>query len=219
MNEMQFLTWVRGDGLDYAVGIFLLGVIWRLIEIYSLGRKKDISASRSVAGASGWHTIFRRSLPPEGMVKKSPVSYIGGYTFHIGLFIVVFLFAPHIMLFQSLFGLSWPALPSQFIDLAAVVTMAAMVVVLVDRINKPVKRYLSTFGDWFTWTVTFLPVLTGWMAVQHLLLPYTTMLALHILSVEILLVVLPFTKLFHAFTLFGSRWYNGTVNGHKGVAV
>jgi len=219
MNEIQLLTWVRGDGLDYAVGIFLLGVIWRLFEIYSLGRKKDLSASRSVAGASGWHTIFRRSLPPAGMVKKSPVSYIGGYTFHIGLAIVVFLFAPHILLIQSLTGLSWPGLPSQFIDLAAVVTMAAMVVVLADRINKPVKRFLSTFEDWFTWAVTFLPVLTGWMAVQHLLLPYTTMLALHILSVEVLLVVLPFTKLFHAFTVFGSRWFNGQVNGHKGVAV
>lgn len=219
MNEMQFLTWVRGPGLDIAVAIFLLGVIWRLIEIYSLGRKKDLSAPRSVAGASGWHTVFRRSLPPAGMVKRSPVSYIGGYVFHIGLAVVVFLFAPHILLIENLTGLSWPALPSQFIDLAAVVTMAAMVLVLVDRINKPVKRYLSTFGDWFTWTVTFLPVLTGWMAVQHLLLPYTTMLALHILSVEILLVVLPFSKLFHAFTLFGSRWYNGQVNGHKGVAV
>ncbi|MDD5390981.1 MAG: hypothetical protein PHD37_16720 [Gallionellaceae bacterium] len=219
MNEIQLLTWVRGPGLDIAVGIFLLGVFWRLFEIYSLGRKKDLSASRSAAGASGWHTIFRRSLPPEGMVKKSPVSYIGGYTFHIGLAIVVFLFAPHILLIHSLTGLSWPGLPSQFIDLAAVVTMAAMVVVLVDRINKPVKRYLSTFGDWFTWAVTFLPVLTGWMAVQHLLLPYTTMLALHILSVEVLLVVLPFSKLFHAFTLFGSRWFNGQVNGHKGVAV
>jgi nitrate reductase gamma subunit len=57
------------------------------------------------------------------------------------------------------------------------------------------------------------------MAVQHLLLPYTTMLALHILSVEVLLVVLPFTKLFHAFTVFGSRWFNGAVNGHKGVPV
>lgn len=219
MNEMQFLTWVRGTGLNIAVGIFLLGVLWRLIEVYSLGRKKDLAAPRHVAGASGWNTIFRRSVPPEGMLKKSPVSYIGGFTFHIGLAIVVFLFAPHILLIRSLTGLSWPGLPSQFIDLAAVVTMAAMVVVLADRINKPVKRFLSTFGDWFTWTVTFLPVLTGWMAVQHLLLPYTTMLALHILSVEVLLVVLPFTKLFHAFTVFGSRWFNGQVNGHKGVAV
>lgn len=219
MNEMQFLTWVRGPGLDIAVGIFLLGVFWRLLEIYSLGRKKDLSAPRHAAGASGWHTIFRRSVPPPGMVKRSPVSYIGGYVFHIGLAIVVFFFAPHIKLIESLIGVSWPALPSQFVDFVAVVTMAAMVVVLVDRINKPVKRYLSTFGDWFTWTVTFLPVLTGWMAVQHLLLPYTTMLALHILSVEVLLVVLPFTKLFHAFTVFGSRWFNGTVNGHKGVPV
>ncbi len=219
MNDMQLLTWVRGAGLDIAVSIFLLGVLWRLIEIYSLGRKKDLTAPRQVAGASGWHTIFRRTIPADGMLKRSPVSYIGGFTFHIGLAIVVFLFAPHILLIKNLTGLSWPGLPSQFIDLVAVVTMAAMVVVLVDRINKPVKRYLSTFSDWFTWTLTFLHVLTGWMAVQHLLLPYTTMLAIHILTVELLLVVLPFTKLFHAFTTFGSRWYSGVINGHKGVAV
>ncbi|HEY0663203.1 MAG TPA: hypothetical protein VGD18_01210 [Thiobacillaceae bacterium] len=219
MNELQLLTWVRGPALDLAVGIFLLGVVWRLIEIYTLGRRKDLAAPRRAPGASGLHTVFRRSLPPPGMLKRSPVSYIGGYTFHIGLAIIVFLFAPHILLIQNLTGLSWPSLPSQFVDLVAVVTMAAMVVMLVDRINKPAKRFLSTFEDWFAWAVTFLPVLTGWMAVQHLLLPYTTMLALHILSVEVLLIVLPFTKLFHAFTLFGSRWYNGRVNAHKGVPV
>jgi nitrate reductase gamma subunit len=219
MNEMQFLTWVRGPGLDIALAVFLLGVVWRLFEVYGLGRKKDLSAPRHAPGASGWHTIARRSLPPAGMMKASPVTYIGGYVFHIGLALIVFLFAPHIKLIEGLFGLSWPGLPSQVIDLVTVVTLAAMVVVLVDRIKKPVKRYLSTFEDWFTWTVTFLPVLTGWLAVQHLLLPYTAMLALHILSVEILLVVLPFTKLFHAFTVFGSRWYNGAVNGHKGVPV
>jgi nitrate reductase gamma subunit len=219
MNDLQFLTWVRGTGLNIAVGIFLLGVLWRLVEIYSLGRKPDLSAPRHAPGASGFHTVIRRSLAPPGMLKRSPVSYIGGYIFHIGLAIIVFLFAPHILLITNLTGLAWPGLPSQFIDMTAVVTMAAMLVMLADRINKPVKRFISTFEDWFTWGVTFLPVLTGWMAVQHLLLPYTTMLALHILSVELLLVVLPFTKLFHAFTLFGSRWYNGRVNGHKGVPV
>jgi nitrate reductase gamma subunit len=219
MNELQLLTWARGPGLDIAVGIFLLGVLWRLIEIYTLGRKKDLAAPRHAAGASGLHTVFRRSLPPPGMLKRSPVSYIGGYIFHIGLAVIVFLGAPHILLIANLTGLSWPGLPSQFIDLVAVVTMAAMVVMLVDRINKPAKRFLSTFEDWFTWTVTFLPVLTGWLAVQHLLLPYTTMLTLHILSAELLLVVLPFTKLFHAFTLFGSRWYNGSANARKGVPV
>lgn len=220
MSELEFLTWVRGPGLNIAIGIFLIGVIWRLLEIYTLGRKADLSAPHAPAsGASGLHTVFRRSLPPPGMLKRSPVSYIGGYAFHIGLAIIVFMFAPHIKLIESLIGLSWPALPSQLVDLATVVTLAAMVLVLVDRINKPVKRFLSTFEDYFAWAVTFLPVLTGYLAVKHLFLPYTTMLALHILSVEILLIVIPFTKLFHVFTLFASRWFNGRINAHKGVPV
>lgn len=219
MDQLQFLTWVRGPGLNLALAVFVLGVLWRLIEIYGLGRKQDLSAPRRVPGASGWATVLRRSLPPPGMLPASPVSYIGGYVFHIGLAIVVFLFAPHVELVKTLIGLAWPALPSQVVDLVTVVTVAAMVAVLADRIARRTKRFLSTFGDWFTWTLTFLPVLTGWLAVHHLLLPYTLMLALHILSVESLLVFLPFTKLFHAFTAFGSRWFNGTVNGHKGVAV
>ena len=219
MSELQFLTWVRGPGLDLAIGIFLMGVLWRLFEIYSLGRKKDLAEPRSVAGASGMNTVFRRSIPPAGMFKNSPVTYVAGYVFHVGLAIIVFFFAPHIKFFQSLLGVSWPGFPSQLIDFVAVLTIIAMLVLLFDRITKPVKRYLSTFQDWFTWALTFLPVLTGWMAVQHLLLPYTTMLALHILTVELLLIFLPFTKLFHAFTVFGSRWYSGAVNGHKGVAV
>jgi len=219
MNELQFLSWVRGPGLDIAVAVFILGTIWRLLEIYSLGRKQDLSKPRSVTGASGWHTVWRRFHAPPGMFKRAPLTYVAGYVFHVGLFLVVFLFAPHIKLIEAITGLSWRGLPSQFVDLAAVVTMSAMVVLLVDRLAKPVKRMLSTWEDWITWAVTFLPVLTGYLAVQHLLLPYTTMLALHILSVEILLVMLPFTKLFHAFTAFASRWYNGRINGHKGVPV
>lgn len=219
MNDMQFLTWVRGTGLNWAIGIFVLGVLWRLLEIYTLGRKKDLSAARATPGASGWHTVVRRTLPMPQMLKKAPVTILGGAVFHVGMALVVFFFAPHIKMIQSLLGVSWPSLPSQLIDLIAIVTLGAMVVVLVDRIKNPVKRFLSTFEDWFTWGLTFLPLLTGWLAVRHLLLPYTTMLALHIVSIELLLIFLPFTKLFHAFTVFGSRWLNGTINGHKGVAV
>ena len=52
MNDMQFLTWVRGTGLNLAIGIFVIGVLWRLLEVYSLGRKPDLSAPRALAGAS-----------------------------------------------------------------------------------------------------------------------------------------------------------------------
>jgi nitrate reductase gamma subunit len=217
MTDLQLLTWARGTGLEIALSVFVLGTLWRLIEIYALGRKTDLAPARHRDGASGWHTLLRRSLAPPGLLKRSPVTYIGGYVFHLGLFVVVFLYAPHILLVEQLLGITWPALPSPVIDGVTVITLAALLVVLWDRIVKPVKRYLSTFEDWLTWALTFLPVLTGLLAVKHLLLPYTLMLALHILSVELLLIALPFTKLFHAFTSFGSRWYNGAINGRRGV--
>jgi nitrate reductase gamma subunit len=219
MNEMQFLTWVRGPGLNIAVGIFVLGTIWRLFEIYGLGRKQDIAPPRHRSGASGWHTILRRSVPGQGMLKASPIGFVAGYIFHIGLGVIVFAFAQHIDLIKDLIGFGWPALPSQIVDAASVITLAAMLVMLFDRINRPAKRFLSTFEDYFAWAITFLPVLTGYMAVKHLGPPYTTMLALHILSAEVLLVALPFTKLFHAVTVFASRWYNGAIAGRRGVPV
>lgn len=219
MDEIQFLTWVRSTGLEIAVGIFVLGTLWRLFEIYTLGRKPDLAVPRRAAGASGWHTMYRRSLTSPRTYGSSALSYVAGYVFHIGLAIVVLLFAQHIRLIHDLTGLSWPGLPSQFVDAAAVVTLAAMVLVLVERINRPVKRFLSTFQDYAVWLLVFLPVLTGYLAARHLLLPYTVMLSLHILSAELMLIFLPFTKLIHAFTLWGSRWYNGDANAKKGVAV
>lgn len=219
MDQDLFLTWVRGPGLDIALGLFVLGALWRLFEIYTLGRKPDFAVPRRRPGASGLRTLFTRSVPPSTLFKRAPISYVAGYIFHIGLGIVVLLLAQHIQLIHSVIGLSWPALPAQVVDAAAVVTLATMVLVLVDRISKPVKRFLSTFQDYAAWTLTFLPVLTGYMANKHMLLPYTDMLALHILSAELLLAFLPFTKLIHVFTLWGSRWYNGDANAKKGVPV
>jgi nitrate reductase gamma subunit len=43
------------------------------------------------------------------------------------------------------------------------------------------------------------------------------LIAIHILSVELLMVVFPFTKLTHAVTLFMARYYNGAIAGYKGV--
>jgi nitrate reductase gamma subunit len=43
-------------------------------------------------------------------------------------------------------------------------------------------------------------------------------LGLHLFSVEIFLILLPFTRLTHIFTAFVARWYTGATFGRKGVA-
>jgi nitrate reductase gamma subunit len=218
MTAMDLLLWARGPGLGIAIAIFLFGMTLRLFEIYSLGRKRDLSTPRSHTPGSGWRTIVSRSLPHADTWRRSALTIVAGFAFHIGLFIVLLFLLPHIELIRSLTGLSWPALPTPLVDLATVITLIALIVLLVHRLMDPVKRFLSGFGDYLAWTVTFLPLLTGYMAYHHLLFDYTLLLALHILSAELLLVVFPFTKLTHTFTLFIARWYNGDIAAHKGVA-
>lgn len=218
MNGLELLVWARGPGLALALAILVGGVILRFLEIHSLGRKADLAVPRAVTPGSGWRTVFTRSLPPPGMLARAPLAYVGGYVFHIGMAVAVFGFAPHIEVFRGLFGLSWPGLPNAVIDIATVAALLAMIALLVGRLVDPVKRLLTGVGDWLAWGLTFLPLATGYAAFHHLYENYTLTLALHILSVELLLVVLPFSKLFHAFGLFLARWYNGEIAGRKGVA-
>lgn len=218
MSAMDLLLWSRGPGLGIALAIFLFGMALRLFEIYSLGRKADLAPPRTDSPGSGWRTIFSRSIPEAGVYRRSVLTVTAGYVFHLGFFIVLLFLLPHIELFDSIIGISWPALPTPVIDLIAVASIIALLVLLIHRIMDPVKRLLSRFGDYVGWTLTFLPFLTGYMAYHHLISDYTLMLALHILSVELLLVVIPFTKLMHMVTLFIARWYNGEWFGRKGVA-
>jgi nitrate reductase gamma subunit len=104
------------------------------------------------------------------------------------------------------------------VDAITAITILALAAALVHRLQHPVKKRISTPEDYLVWAVTFLPLLTGYLAYHRLINPYPLVLGLHILSVELLLVVFPFTKLTHAFTTFIARWYNGAIFGRKGVA-
>jgi len=217
MTDVELLMWVRGPAFQVATIVFVLGIVVRFVEIFMLGRKPNLAEPRGSAAAGGFRTIMTRFWPQPGTFNKSAFTIMAGYVFHIGLFVTIFLFAPHILLFDDLTGISWPALPTAVVDATAVVTILALIAVLVYRITNRVQRFLSRFQDYFVWLVTILPLITGYMAFHRIGFAPPMLLALHILSVELLMVVFPFTKLMHAFTLFVARWYNGAVAGFKGV--
>lgn len=213
MTALELLTWSRGPALQAALVIFIIGMLIRILEMWLLGHKTDLSAARANNIGAGIRTIFSRSIPVSGTWKQ----HLSGYIWHVGFFIVLLFYAPHILLFKESLGLHWPALPNSIIDIVTIVTLAALVFSLFLRFTDPVRRMLSTLGDYFAWLVTFLPVVTGYMAFHNVAPDYTLMLAIHIMSVNLLLVVFPFTKLVHAVTFVFSRWYNGANAGRKGV--
>jgi nitrate reductase gamma subunit len=217
MTDTEFLLWVRGPAFNAATFIFCAGIVVRIVEILLMGRKKNLAKARGSAMAGGIGTMFRRFVPDTGTFQRSGFTVIAGYVFHIGLFIVIFLFVPHILVFERAVGLSWGGLPSNIIDATNVVTMIALLAVLIHRLIDPVKRMLSEFSDYLVWLLTMLPLVTGYLAFHRVGASGPAMLAVHILSVELLMVLFPFTKLSHAFTLWMARWYNGAIAGYKGI--
>ena len=215
MSAMELLNFARGPALQVSLVVFIIGMLIRLLEIGLLGRKKDLSEARGASISAGIRTIFSRSIPPSGMWSH----LVAGYIFHVGFMLVLFFFVPHILLFKNALGLSWPDLPNGIIDGLTIISLAAMAYALFVRISDPVRRMLSNFNDYFAWLVTFLPLLTGYLAFHRHVGEYTLMLAIHIMSVNLLLIAFPFTKLTHALTVFVARWYNGAVAGRKGVQV
>jgi nitrate reductase gamma subunit len=213
----DLLNWAMGPALQVATVIFVAGVIIRLLEIVLLGRKANLAPPKGNATVQGLKTILTRSIPTAEELREAPVVHFGGYIFHIGFFIALLFFAPHIVLFKDAFGISWPALSTNVVEVSAALAIVALIALLISRLLDPVRRMLATFSDYFVWLLSLLPLVTGIMATYKIGGDYNTLLAIHILSVEALMIAFPFTKLMHAFTFAISRYYNGALQGYKGA--
>lgn len=217
MSEIEFLNWVRGQGFQIAIIIFIAGVIIRFAEILLLGRKTNLAEAKGSEMGGGLRTIVTRSVPDGSTLKRSTFTIVAGYIFHIGLFVTIFLFAPHILMFKDVIGFGWPSIPTPIVDALAVISIIALLAILVHRMRDNVLRFITTTEDYLVWLLTILPLITGYIAFHRIGMTAPTLLAIHILSVELLLVAFPFTKLMHAFTLVMARWYNGAISGYRGV--
>jgi nitrate reductase gamma subunit len=219
---MDLLDFARGPALTVALAVFVLGILWRLVGVLLLPRLRDLSPAREGAPSQltgALRTIARRMWPRPEFVQGTLFITINSYVFHIGLAVVVFGLAPHILFIRNLTGLSWPALPSNVVVGVGVITLFALFAVLARRLLHPVVRLLSHSGDYLSWLVTTLPVATGLLATSHLGARYETLLALHILSIAAFLVWFPFGKLMHAFLFVFSRGATGMRFSHRGVRV
>lgn len=214
---MELLEFARGPALAVSVAVFVLGLAWRLYGIFRRPARVDHSEPRRRGlAAGGLRAVFAKMLPPKN-VRVRGAAMANAYGYHIGLAVVVFAFAPHIAFVERYTGLAWRALPDPVTYFATAVAIVALLVALLARLTDPVLRLLSSFDDYFSWAVTMLPLLTGMALLPSPAEPVP--LAIHLLSLELLLVWLPFGKLAHAALVFVSRWRTGADFRRKGAAV
>ncbi len=227
---MTLLEFARGPALYASLAVFVIGTLWRLAAILRRPRLPDLSPAREGAPsrlAGALHANVRAMWPRRAFGQATAAAVLNGYAFHLGLAIVFFGYAPHIAFIQRLTGLSWPALPDPAMYLAASVAIVALLIALAMRRIDPVRQAISNADDRITWTLTFLPLLTGMavagepsqaiLARDHVV--YATPLAIHLLSLELLLLWFPFGKLMHAVLFAFSRGASGIRLSHRGVGL
>jgi nitrate reductase gamma subunit len=218
---MTLLAFARGPALQAATLIMIAGMFWRLAGILMLRRKTAHAAARTsflLRIAGGAKTIITRTVPRKNFWPRVATGVSLGWVLHIGLFVILFAGAPHILVIHQITGLSWPNLPKGVIVIASALTLAALVALLARRLTHPVLRLLSNTDDYLSWLLVFLPISTGILLSGETVAGYGTLLALHLFSVEALMIWLPFGKLMHVALVFAGRGVMGFNFARKGAA-
>ena len=211
----MFLEFVEGPLWYTAVVIFLAGVTVRLIEVLAGGVKPDLATPRGSRLPGALRTIVTRSCTAEGFTRGATFHLVAGYMFHIGLFVLLFWAAPHVdFIKERILGFGWTPAPHWVFILAADFAFAGLILLWLRRVMHPVMRKISTFDDHAGAILTFVVMFTGCMA---LLMSHDSLRAIHMLTVCLLMIYFPFSRLMHAFTFGISRGYTGAAMARKGI--
>ncbi|MCG7983034.1 MAG: hypothetical protein JAY90_09825 [Candidatus Thiodiazotropha lotti] len=206
---------IDGPLWTFALTVFVIGVIWRIVSILLSGVRSDLAVPKGSAGNGALRAMFSRFVPERTVTKRGKLQLIAGYAFHLGLFALLFFAQPHIDFFaQRIAGFSWPAMPYWAFIVSAELAFAGLIFLWLYRLLNPVTRLLSDLDDHVGAILVFVVMLSGCLALAQ---SFEALRLLHLLLAELLLLYFPFSKLMHAFTFVMSRGYTGATMGRKGV--
>lgn len=221
---MDFYLFVEGPLLWIAFLTFIIGSLMRGVIFFVVSTKKDKIIYQHFSWKYVFSTLGRWLLPLNKDVAKNPIFTTLAYIFHICLIIVPIWLSGHIALWEeSRFEWSWSPIPDGLADWMTLIFLGIALFFLLRRIFSADIRLISSFSDYLLIVVTALPFLTGYF-VTHGTLDNVAfwgdnMQLIHMLSGEIMLILIPFTKLSHFILFFFSRGASGIEFGRRGYSI
>ncbi len=200
----------------FAIAAFVLlagGSLFRLVRMGLLARKKDPAVFDYMSARYGFRSLFHWLVPfgSRGM-RLHPALTIASFLFHVCAIVApVFLYA-HVLLIDESWNIAWVHIPDGAADAMSLVVIAACVFFLVRRMKSPEVSYLSTWRDYAVLALVAAPFVTGlWSFHQFPGFRYAGII--HMLSGELLLASIPFTRLSHMIFFPITRAYMGSEFG------
>ena len=206
-------NFVSGPLVWLAFIIFIGGCLYRLITLIVMVHKKEKFIYSYMSWKYSLRSIVRWSTPfaTENM-RRHPAMTIVAYVFHICLMLTPIFLLAHVTLVDESWDLSWWTLPDTLAAIMTLLVIGACVFFLVRRIVNPEVQYVTSASDYILLAIVAAPFITGFL-VYYQWFGYQTLLILHILSGEIMLVAIPFTRLSHMLFAPLTRAYMGSEFG------
>ena len=142
-------------------------------------------------------------FPPAHLHGISRVSQVIGmlsFFFHVGLILVPLFLVDHAVLWTRSVGLSWWTLPSPAADALTLLTILAALGLFIIRVFHGAARFMSHPADYLLLILLAVPFVSGVLASHPLWNPfaYKATMLVHVLAGNMVMAVMPFTKLAHA---------------------
>jgi len=197
------LEFAQGPLFRLSFLIMILGLLRHLIlQVYGMAQAVHKAAGPVPPYSAPFKNLTVQTLSwllPFKHLKNRLFYSITSIIFHIGLILVpVFLFA-HIQLWREGVGFGWPAISRGILDVLTLVTVAAGVLLFTGRVANRDSRRISRPQDFLLTWLLIVPFVSGYLAAHPSFLPfsYTLMMVIHVLSAELVLVLMPFSKITH----------------------
>jgi nitrate reductase gamma subunit len=211
-------TFLAGPALWATFVIFFGGLTIRIAHLYHLSRKKDKVVYNHSSLNWGVKSIFHWLLPwGSASMRQQPVFTFMAFLFHITLLAVPLFLDAHNILWDESWGISLWSLPDALSDVMTVMLLISIIFLVIRRIVRSEVRILTESWDYVLLGLTALPFLTGLLA-YHQVGPYELLMIMHLLTAEIILILIPFTKLAHMVLFFFTRAFIGfEMGGRRGA--
>jgi nitrate reductase gamma subunit len=197
------LTWARGPLFWTAFTFMILGLLRHVVvTVLDTLRVMQRAGDKNVPYRLIWRTTLAWLFPVTRLQHRLVYS-LSTFAFHFAIIIVPVFLSAHIVLWKRALGVSWPALPNAVADILAIVAVVTAVGIVVQRIAFADARSLSRFQDYLLPLVIALPFASGFLAMHPSWNPfrYETMLLVHVMSANLILFLVPLTKISHCVLL------------------
>ncbi len=209
----SFYQFITGPLAWVAIGVFLVGSLYRLTDMLIRVNQKEKFIFSHMSLKYGLRSILHWITPFATVnMQRHPILTIVTFAFHLCLLITPIFLLSHMVLWDESWNINWWYLPDGVANIMSLIVIACCIYFLVRRLVSPEVKFVTSMSDYVILGVVSAPFITGFLAYNQWF-GYPFFAILHILSGEIMLVTIPFSRLSHMLFFPFTRAYMGSEFG------